>query len=59
MISKAEIIHIIPVLPSADINRDIAWYNEKAGFETYYKDNMYAALFREKYLPAPSMACRH
>lgn len=36
-----------PVLPSADIERDIAWYKEKTGFETYFYDNMYAVLYRE------------
>ena len=43
---KTEIFGIIPVLPSADIARDIAWYKEKAGFETKYSDNMYAVLYR-------------
>lgn len=37
----------IPVLPSADIDRDIAWYREKAGFEPYFGDNMYAGIMRE------------
>jgi hypothetical protein len=40
-------IKIIPVLPSENIERDIAWYNEKAGFITHFFDNMYAVLFRE------------
>lgn len=39
--------NIIPVLPSADIVRDIAWYKEKVGFEIYYADKMYAVLYRE------------
>jgi hypothetical protein len=41
-----EILSIIPVLPSADIARDIAWYRERVGFETYFSDKMYAVLFR-------------
>lgn len=45
---NAEILKIIPVLPSADIARDIAWYQEKAGFETSFFDHMYAVLYREK-----------
>src|SRR3954465_9689833 len=45
---KTEILNIIPVLPSADIRRDITWYAEKAGFETYFADNMYAVLYRDK-----------
>src|SRR5438046_903505 len=44
---KTEIFSIIPVLPSADISRDIAWYKEKAGFETKFSDNMYAVLYRD------------
>jgi hypothetical protein len=38
---------IIPVLPSSDIARDIAWYEEKTGFKTVFYDNMYALLQRE------------
>lgn len=37
----------IPVLPSADIARDVAWYHEKLGLETHFADNMYAVLFRD------------
>lgn len=40
-------LSIIPVLPSADIVRDITWYREKLGFETHFSDNMYAVLYRE------------
>lgn len=43
---QTEILGIIPVLPSADISRDIAWYEKKAGFETKYSDKMYAVLCR-------------
>lgn len=42
-----ELLSIIPVLPSADIERDIAWYKEKVGFEIHFSDNMYAVLYRE------------
>ena len=42
-----ELLSVIPVLPSAEIERDIAWYKEKVGFESYYSDNMYAVLYRE------------
>jgi hypothetical protein len=44
---QTEIFGIIPVLPSADISRDIAWYEEKAEFETKYSDKMYAVLCRD------------
>jgi hypothetical protein len=38
---------IIPVLPSADIERDVAWYKDKTGFELIFSDNMYAVLGRD------------
>lgn len=44
---NTEILGIIPVLPSADITRDIAWYKEKAGFNVYFSDSMYAVLYRD------------
>lgn len=42
-----ELLSLIPVLPSADLERDIAWYKEKLGFELYFSDKMYAVLYRE------------
>jgi hypothetical protein len=42
-----EILNVIPVLPSSDIVRDVAWYKEKMGFETYMTDKMYAVLYRD------------
>lgn len=45
---ETELLQTIPVLPSANIKRDIAWYKEKTGFETQFADNMYAVLYREK-----------
>ncbi|MEI9810717.1 MAG: glyoxalase/bleomycin resistance/extradiol dioxygenase family protein [Bacteroidota bacterium] len=44
---ETEFLQIIPVLPSADIARDITWYKEKVGFETYFSDNMYAVIYRQ------------
>ncbi|TAE51948.1 MAG: glyoxalase/bleomycin resistance/extradiol dioxygenase family protein [Bacteroidetes bacterium] len=44
---QTELLHIIPVLPSADIARDILWYKEKTGFEAIFSDSMYAVLYRE------------
>lgn len=44
---SANFLSMIPVLPSADIERDVAWYREKTGFEPFYKDKMYACLYRE------------
>lgn len=42
-----EFLSIIPVLPSENLDRDIAWYKEKLGFEIYFSDLMYAVLYRE------------
>jgi hypothetical protein len=44
---KTEILHIIPVLPSENIERDVAWYQEKTGFTLNFADKMYAVLYRE------------
>jgi hypothetical protein len=38
---------IQPVLPSADIERDIAWYEQYTGFHCVMKDSMYAILKRD------------
>ncbi|HRI24465.1 MAG TPA: hypothetical protein PLZ45_07290 [Ferruginibacter sp.] len=37
----------VPVLPSSDIARDLAWYKEKTGFEAVFADTMYAVIRRE------------
>ncbi len=42
------LINITPVLPSLDIDRDVAWYKEIMDFELVSKDKMYAVLKREK-----------
>jgi hypothetical protein len=44
---KTELLGVIPVLPSADIARDIAWYKSMTGFELVFADNMYAVLRRD------------
>jgi hypothetical protein len=44
---NTELISIIPVLPSQDIARDVAWYKEKTGFEPVFYDKMYAVLHRD------------
>ena len=45
---KTEFITMIPVMPSENIERDVAWYKEKTGFECLHADSMYAVLFRDK-----------
>lgn len=44
---KTEMIRIEPVLPSVNIERDVAWYREKTGFEPLFYDKMYAVLKRK------------
>jgi hypothetical protein len=44
---KTTFLHIIPVLPSANIANDIAWHKEKTGFQEYFSDKMYAVLYRK------------
>lgn len=38
---------IIPVLPSADLKRDIAWHQEKTGFKAIFSNEGYAVLHRD------------
>ena len=42
--SESILTQIHPVLPSADIERDIAWYEEHTGFHCVMRDKMYAIL---------------
>ena len=42
------LISTTPVLPTADMARDVAWYATKTGFETIHNDGMYAVLRREQ-----------
>lgn len=39
-------LDIVPVLPSANIVRDVTWYAEKTGFEKAFGDEMYVGLRR-------------
>lgn len=40
-------VKVIPVLESADIDRDVAWYKAKTGFEpSFIHEKMYAGLCR-------------
>ena len=47
METQTKTLCIIPVLPSSDITRDVAWWNEKVGFRLIFNDNMYAVLGRD------------
>jgi uncharacterized glyoxalase superfamily protein PhnB len=45
---STELVKIIPVLESADIDRDVKWYKEKTGFElSFLHEKMYAGLYRD------------
>jgi hypothetical protein len=45
---STKFIKIIPVLESADIDRDVKWYKEKIGFEpSFLHEKMYAGLYRD------------
>ncbi len=46
---NATILNTIPVLPSADIERDVEWYKEKMGLEVHFADPMYAVLYRDNF----------
>lgn len=46
MLLKSDLLSIVPVLPSEDIERDVAWYAEKTGFVCKGHDGMYAVLKR-------------
>ena len=43
------LLEISPVLPSQDIDRDVAWYENYVGFELLHKDAMYAVMKRENF----------
>ncbi len=47
MDKRDELLHIAPVLPSQDIERDISWYSKYVGFEVVHKNEMYAVLNRD------------
>ncbi len=44
MRNKPELLAVIPVLPTSDLERDVAWYESHTGFKSLYADNGYAVL---------------
>ncbi|NVK52352.1 MAG: glyoxalase/bleomycin resistance/extradiol dioxygenase family protein [Flavobacteriaceae bacterium] len=42
-----QLLEISPVLPSANIERDIKWHEKYTGFKVIHSDKMYAVLKRE------------
>ncbi|WP_420322750.1 VOC family protein [Flagellimonas sp.] len=47
MPTSTKLLEISPVMPSQDIDRDVAWYKKHLGFRLLHKDQMYAVLRRE------------
>lgn len=46
MPDNSQLPHITPVLPTADMERDLEWYKQYTGFKKTFGDNMYAGLRR-------------
>lgn len=44
---KPEFLITVPVLPSANIERDVKRYEIHAGFRPYFADAMYAGIHRD------------
>jgi len=44
---ETKFMRTIPVLPSANIERDVKWYGEKMGMEVFIQDPVYAVLYRD------------
>lgn len=47
MTAPTEFLAVIPVLSSADLARDVAWYEEKTGFKNVTKQEGYAIMQRD------------
>ncbi len=45
---KSSLLNIIPVIPSADIKRDLEWYEKFTGFKYIFGDDGYVGLLRDK-----------
>ena len=44
---NSELVKLIPVIPSENIDRDTAWYERQCGFRAFFTDPMYAVMYRE------------
>ncbi|AKA35093.1 MAG: glyoxalase/bleomycin resistance/extradiol dioxygenase family protein [Muricauda sp.] len=47
MNNNTKFLEMVPVLPSQDIERDVAWHQKYTGFEKIFGDHMYAGLRRD------------
>ena len=44
---ETELLEIVPVMPSQNIDRDVDWYEKHVGFRLVHRDKMYAVLRRK------------
>lgn len=44
---KDNFLHMVPVMPSADIQRDVKWYSLNLGFVEKYAEDGYSVLYRD------------
>ncbi len=44
---KTNILGVVPVIPSADIKRDVSWFRDNLGFIENFSDDMYAGVSRD------------
>ena len=47
MAHETELKRVVPILPSSDIERDVAWYGKQAGFNVDWHDDSYAFIYRD------------
>ncbi|MEP2936182.1 MAG: VOC family protein [Gilvibacter sp.] len=47
MVKDLQLEHVIPVLSTNDVPRDIKWYAEYAGFKLAFEQDGYAGLYRD------------
>ena len=45
---KLNFLHLTPVLPSSDIERDVNWYDKHLGFVKTYEEEGYVVLCRDQ-----------
>ena len=48
MVKDLQLEHVIPVLSTSNIARDINWYAEYAGFKLAFEQEGYAGLYRDR-----------
>ncbi len=46
-VNKTTFLQTVPVLPTANMERDLAWYETQVGFKKAFGDSMYAGITRD------------